>query len=92
MTQRSMPIGFESQDKVALIGNRYKLVRDGRDSPFLLFDLLADPGERTDLSAERPQIVAEMRATLERWRASCRDSLEGRDYGQGGLRDDQLRG
>lgn len=33
----------------------------GRD---LLFDLASDPGERRDLAAQRPEIVAEMRARL----------------------------
>jgi arylsulfatase A-like enzyme len=55
------------------------MVRDGRfsystidGSPFLadgefLFDIVADPEERTNLAAERPAITAEYRARLQAW-------------------------
>lgn len=40
------------------------LVWDFADSATQLYDLAADPGERVDLAAERPQEVAELRARL----------------------------
>lgn len=46
----------------AAVGSRFKLV-DGRE----LYDLEADPGEARDLAAERPEIVADMRAGYEAW-------------------------
>ena len=34
----------------------------------LLFDVDADPGEQTNLAAELPQVTAELRSRVERWR------------------------
>lgn len=46
---------------------RFKLIR-GRGGRFLLFDLEADPSERRNLSAQRPDLAAELNAELEAWR------------------------
>ena len=47
--------------------NRYKLVsRDNRET-FELYDLLADPYETNDISAEFPEVVAAMSAEIEAW-------------------------
>lgn len=58
--------------------------RDGdavrSSSPFMLFDLVADPSESTELAAEQPQIVSRMAAALRQWQDSCDASLRGADY------------
>jgi arylsulfatase A-like enzyme len=80
MTERPQPIGFESRDQISLTGNRYKIYSGDKGNRYMLFDLLDDPGEARDLAAERPQIVKEMKTKLDTWRASCKDSLAGKDY------------
>jgi len=80
MDERPRPIGFQSRDQIALNDNRFKLVSQDEGKTFMLFDIPADRGEQNDLSAEHPDVVRRMAADLEAWRASCRDSLEGRDY------------
>ena len=80
MAERPRPIGFESAGQVALIGNRYKIYGKGKSPRYQLYDLIKDPGEKHDLAAEKPDIVKKMAAILERWRASCKDSLAGKDY------------
>jgi hypothetical protein len=67
---------------MALVDNRYKLLTDmdGRDSEDLLFDLLRDPSETTNLAAQQPDIVRSMKAKLADFRASCKRSLAGQDY------------
>jgi arylsulfatase A-like enzyme len=80
MSQRPMPIGFESAGQVALIDNRYKIHSANRGKTFRLFDLIEDPAETTDLAAARPEILNTMKQTLFKWRASCKDSLSGKDY------------
>jgi arylsulfatase A-like enzyme len=45
-----------------------------------LYDLGADPMERSDLAAERPDLVKAMRAEHEEWLASVARSLNGKDY------------
>jgi arylsulfatase A-like enzyme len=45
-----------------------------------LYDIIADPQETRDLAKEQADRVQSMRAALEAWRQSCRDSVAGRDY------------
>jgi arylsulfatase A-like enzyme len=80
MTERPVPIAFESGNQVSLTDNRYKIISTDGGKTYMLFDLVENPGETKDLAAEKPEIVAGMRATLEAWRASCRDSQAGKDY------------
>lgn len=92
MKQRPEPIGFQSRNRAALSDNRYKLIkypkgdREGNDGSlktgtgeYQLFDVVADPSETTDLATQHPEIVAEMRKTLEGWQASCEKSMAGED-------------
>ncbi|NOX56345.1 MAG: sulfatase-like hydrolase/transferase [Planctomycetes bacterium] len=61
-------------DKAARVGH-YKWVESARGSG--LFDLSKDIGERHDLSKERPDLLAEMKAHFARWRADM-DAAEPR--------------
>jgi hypothetical protein len=45
-----------------------------------LYDIIADPQETRDLAKEQADRVESMRAALEAWRQSCRESVAGRDY------------
>jgi len=80
MRERPEPIAFEFRDRMALIGNRYKLIRPGKIEAWMLFDILEDPGETTDLAAEKPEIVRKMKEVLLAWQESCNGSREGKDY------------
>ena len=69
----------------AIIDGRYKLViHDGRraEPRRELFDLEADPGEKTDLSARHPATVETLQRQLRTWQDSVLQSLLGRDYGR----------
>ncbi len=87
---RSRPMAFEHGRQIALIDNRYKIIREGirrggdsdrelDPTKFALFDLIEDPSERHDLSHKHPEIVRRMVTTLREWRESCRQSLAGND-------------
>ena len=86
MNERSRNIAFETgrhgdlTPKLALIGNRYKLITQLDDSPDLLFDLLDDVTEAKNIAEGRPRISAAMRRELEEWRASYDASRNGSDY------------
>jgi arylsulfatase A-like enzyme len=94
MVQRSVPIPFETlggtdtnasrgSPKMALVDNRYKLLTDlEENSEPLLFDLVNDPGESTNLAKEFPERVATMKMALEQFRDSCMGSLAGKDYAE----------
>jgi len=80
MKKRPRPIGFESAGQVSLTDNRYKIYSKNKGKTFMLFDLIEDPGEKNDLAAENPEILQSMKATLDKWRKSCKNSLVGKDY------------
>ncbi|MCU0749696.1 MAG: sulfatase-like hydrolase/transferase [Akkermansiaceae bacterium] len=45
-----------------------------------LFDLKADPAETRNLSENKPELAAKLRADLRRWQKSVLNSLTGKDY------------
>lgn len=64
--------GFEVSGNAALYRGNWKLVRTALprgDFTWRLFDLSVDPGETTDLSADNPELFAEMRAEYEAYAA-----------------------
>ena len=78
--ERPVPIGFESRNQVAFMNNRYKIYSPDKGQHYELYDIVNDPDETTDISAQHPDIVQKMAAELDRWRASCKKSLAGDDY------------
>jgi arylsulfatase len=57
---------------------RYNMVSEGKGNgkKWALYDLKADPGEKTDVSAEHPDIVKEMDAAYDKWWAEILPCLE----------------
>jgi len=80
MTERPIPIGFESGSSKSLTDNQYKLISTDSGATFELYDLIADKYETTDISAAHPDIVNSMKAALAAWEVSCDSSLAGNDY------------
>ena len=81
--------GVEVSGNAALYRGDWKLVRTALprgDFTWRLFDLSVDPGETTDLSAENPDLFAEMRAEYEAYssRTGVLD-LAREDYAQAQL-------
>ena len=72
-------MGFVYQDSHAMIDGRYKLltVRDSTS----LYDIQADPGETTDISASRKGILKKLTRMYEKFISSCKASFEGKEYG-----------
>ncbi len=50
--------------RLALRHGDHKILRNRGDGPFALFDLAADPGERDDLAASRPQLLRQLHGLL----------------------------
>jgi arylsulfatase A-like enzyme len=59
----------------AIRKGRWKLIRLAEDTEWQLFDLDADPGEQHDMATERPEIVRDLEAGYQHWRASMTDPL-----------------
>jgi arylsulfatase A-like enzyme len=45
-----------------------------------LFDLKADPAEKTNLAAQQPELVKSLQTKLRQWQDSVLKSLTGADY------------
>lgn len=67
----------------AVIDGRFKLViheRSGGDAKRELFDLEADPAEKTDLAVRDPATADKLADRLRQWQQSVLNSLTGADY------------
>jgi arylsulfatase A-like enzyme len=86
MKERPRPIGFWARGGgLAWNDNRYKLIQpvsNDKTTPtkWELYDIIADPSEKTDLAAKCPEIVNRMKAELENWQQSVLRSARGEDY------------
>ncbi|MEO1526445.1 MAG: sulfatase-like hydrolase/transferase [Planctomycetota bacterium] len=78
LKQRPSPIGFQSKDMLALSDTRFKLV--AKKEQWELYDLLENPSESNNVAGKHPDVVASMKAQLQRWQASCKRSDAGQDY------------
>lgn len=66
-----------------ILGNRYKLVVNGKgggEGQRELFDVRADPGEKTDLLKTHPRVAESLQEQLVGWQESVLKSLTGADY------------
>jgi arylsulfatase A-like enzyme len=72
-----LPHGYNSLDTQGKDGmpGKYKWVRSKTE----LYDLSADRSETKDLSAERPEVVAELQKDVEAFRAELGDNLTKRE-------------
>lgn len=67
------PVGMEAAGNVALFRGDFKLVRNMPplgDGTWALYNIKLDPGETRDLSTERPEFFAEMKADYEDYATS----------------------
>ena len=91
---RSQPLRFRHHGLGAIIDSdgRYKLLTqklEAKEPKFELYDLSEDPSETTDLAASRPDIAARLRAEFLKWNDTVIASIEGRDYPEGKVNDEQ---
>jgi arylsulfatase A-like enzyme len=83
---RHQPIGFRFGPKRAFIADRYKLItEDFAGGKFELFDLIADPRETRDVTAENPAVAQRLREQFLAWNAGVDASFAGKDYPEGRL-------
>jgi arylsulfatase A-like enzyme len=66
---RSKPIPGLRHAEYAWIEYPWKLIQGEGGAPPRLYDLSNDPGERSEVTAARPEIVARLSSRLARWKA-----------------------
>ncbi|MBI4910356.1 MAG: arylsulfatase [Acidobacteria bacterium] len=60
--------GMEAKYRNCSVRNtRYNMVRTAPDKPWELYEVIADPGEKTDVAAKLPDVVAKMNAVYDQW-------------------------
>lgn len=67
-TEREKPIFWEWQHGRAVREGKWKLVKQGFDSPWALFDMEKDPSETVDLASKNPETVGRMNKMFEDWK------------------------
>jgi len=68
-----------------IVRSGHKLIYDERESSYSLYDLVADPDEKTDLAAAKPALVQDLAKRLQTWRTLqieyyADKSLQAREY------------
>lgn len=68
--ERENPIFWEWRNGQAVYHKGYKIVKDGLENPFELYDLVNDPTETQNLATRQPEKVNEMEQLFTNWKAS----------------------
>lgn len=63
---------FRWEKRIAVRRGNWKLVRNGPDKPYELYDLATDLGEANDLAGERPELVEQLARRFNEWQAEAR--------------------
>lgn len=79
---RTKALGFKSQAQSAWNHERYKLYTDKWGDKVELYDLIDDPGEKSNLAADKPDQVKLMQTAYGSWESSVKESFEGKEYGR----------
>ena len=84
LASRDVPIPFRHTGKAALVDNQYKLLTTKLSSGrFELYDLVEDPAESKDISAQQPAVAKRLTQQLLAWNESVDRSFAGKDYPSG---------
>ena len=76
MGRRRNPTSIDGKHKLVVGQGKRK---DKPADRLQLFDIYADPAEKTNLADQLPDVVQRMQAALDDWRRACA-SYDGRDY------------
>jgi arylsulfatase len=66
---RNKPLFWEWLHGRAVRHGKWKLVKDGLENPWSLYDMDADPSETNDLATANPEIVTQMDKLFNEWKA-----------------------
>ena len=78
--ERAAPIGFLYGSQQSFSDNQFKIYRTNAKAPWSLFDLLADPSEKNDIAASKPEVTKSLVTQFEAWHKSVMASEKGEDY------------
>jgi arylsulfatase A-like enzyme len=78
--ERTSGVPFWHRGKQALVEENFKLIGPAGGGKDELYDLDSDRAETSDIIAEHPDLAGQMRARLDAFTASARNSDDGGDY------------
>ncbi len=88
VAQRDKPLPFRHQGRAALVDNDYKIIcLDLKKDVYELYNLRSDPQESQNIASQQPAILQRLRDQLLAWNQSVENSVAGKDYVEGRVRD-----
>jgi arylsulfatase len=72
--EREKPIFWEWNRGQAVYSNGFKIVKQGTDRPWDLYDIKNDPTEINNLAKEKPEKVKELDLMFKEWKSSMPDN------------------
>jgi arylsulfatase A-like enzyme len=78
--KREGTISFKLQKQQAIMDDRFKLYSPDEGKSYELYDLINDPGEKNNISAEYPGKINDLSLQLKKWLISCQESSKGSNY------------
>jgi arylsulfatase A-like enzyme len=69
-SERENPIFWEWRRGKAVYSNGFKIVKEGQDNPFELYNLENDPTETNNLATENPEKLKELEQQFNNWKSS----------------------
>lgn len=66
--ERTRPVFWEWKDGQAARDGKWKLVRDGKNNPWELYDMENDPSETRNMASDNPEIVNMLEKMFWEWR------------------------
>ena len=72
-TKREKPIFWEWRRGQAVYNNGFKIVKNGLDNPWDLYNLENDPTETNNLAEQNSEKVEELEKLFDDWKASLPD-------------------
>lgn len=79
--KRTEEIGIMYSSRMAWHKQNYKLLSYDGGKKYELYNLETDPSEKTDIAAQNPEIVSQMKKDLIVWHDSVKNSFDGAEYG-----------
>ena len=85
LKKREKPITFHySNSKAAIVDNNFKIIQMNiAKESYELYDLEKDPKESNNLYSSMPEVADKMKKMLHDFKASVKNSVEGKDYPNG---------
>jgi len=78
--ERNSAIGFQYPNAMSWVTDTYKIIKNGKNNPFEMYNLKIDSVEQNNIISHHPALSEQLSRELKQWVASCKKSEAGMDY------------